>query len=311
MQTGHYAVAKESKTSRSYLLLSLVILIWGINHIVARCMSSPVLFGYIHITGVLLAFLRYVTGALTMTVVLFLKDRSLFKIRDQMRPRLGVLAVSIFVSSVFVLAANQSQAYASAGTTSIIINICPVPVLIYGMFFLGEEITIRKAIGFALGLLGGLMFLYTSLKSEGSPHMAWGVILATVAMFAWAGYTITLHHLEGVNRLAVISIQLTVSSLLIVPFLGVYLMSSPLEFVLDIWSILGILFCGVASSGIAYLLFFRTIEAIGAPKAASFLFLVPFVSLFGDAMLQELPSPVALFGGIAAILGVALITRER
>jgi drug/metabolite transporter (DMT)-like permease len=302
---------KVSRTDHPYLLLSLVILIWGINHIVARCMSSPVLFGYVHITGVLLAFLRYVVGALTLTAVLFLKEGSLLKIRDQMQPFVGVLAVSILASSVFVLAANQSQAYASAGTTSIIINICPVLVLIYGILFLEEAITIPKAIGFSLGLLGGLMFLYTSVKSDGNPHMVWGVLLATIAMFAWTGYTITLHYLEGVNRLAVISIQLIVSSLLIVPFLGVYLMTSPLDFVLDIWSILGILFCGVVSSGIGYLLFFRTIEAIGAPKAASFLFLIPFVSLLGDIMLQELPQPVTLLGGIVAILGVALIKIER
>jgi drug/metabolite transporter (DMT)-like permease len=260
---------------------------------------------------VLLAFLRYVTGAVTLTMVLLLQDRSLLKIRDQMRPFVGVLTVSIIASSVFVLSANQSQAYASAGTTSIIINICPVLVLIYGLFFLEEEITILKAIGFALGLLGGLMFLYTSVKSDGSPQMVWGVLLATIAMFAWAGYTITLHYLEGANRLAVISIQLAVSSLLIVPFLGVYLMNSPLEFVFDIWSILGILFCGVASSGVAYLLFFRAIEVIGAPKAASFLFLIPFVSLLGDIVLQELPQPVTLLGGIAAILGVALIKKEK
>jgi drug/metabolite transporter (DMT)-like permease len=300
-----------SRTDHPYLLLSLVILIWGINHIVARCMSSPVLFGYVHITGVLLASLHYVTGALTLAMILFLEEGSLLKIRDQTRPFIGVLAVSILASSVFVLASNQSQAYASAGTTSIIMNICPVPVLIYGILFLEEEITIRKAIGFALGLLGGLMFLYTSVKSDSSSHMARGVLLATIAMFAWAGYTITLHYLEGANRLVVISIQVAVSSLLIVPFLGVYLMTSPLEFVLDIWSILGILFCGVVSSGIGYLLFFRAIEAIGAPKVASFLFLIQFVSLFGDILLQELPQPVTLLGGIAAILGVTLIKKER
>ena len=300
----------RSTTNHPYLLLLLVIIIWGINHVVARCLSSPVLFGYIHITGVLLAFLRYATGALTLILILFLREGSLSEIHNQTRPFIGVMAVSILVSSVFVLAANQSQAYISAGTSSIIINICPVPVLIYGIFFLEEKLTIPKAIGFALGLLGGLMFLYNSLKSGGSSHVGWGVLLAVIAMIAWAGYTITLHYLEEANRLAVLSIQLAVSSLLIVPFLGVYAMTSPLEFVFDIWSILGVLFCGIASSGIAYLLFFRAIEAIGAPKAASFLFLIPFVSLLGDIMLQELPPPTTLLGGVAAILGVALIKRE-
>ena len=61
---------KTSETSRPYLLLFIVILIWGVNWIVGRCLSSPVLFGYVHITGVLLGFLRYVMGAVTMILIL-------------------------------------------------------------------------------------------------------------------------------------------------------------------------------------------------------------------------------------------------
>ena len=170
--------------------------------------------------------------------------------------------------------------------------------------------TIKKAAGFALGFLGGLLFLYNSLKSNIGPHAGLGILLSAIAMIAWAGYTITLHYLGGVNRVAVLSIQLTVSSLLIVPFLGIYMMTSPLEFILDIWSILGILFCGAVSSGVAYILYFKTIAAIGAPKASSFLFLIPFVCLLGDIMLDELPSPITLIGGVVAILGVALIKRD-
>ena len=39
--------------TRPYLLLTLVILILGINYVVGRCLSSTVVFGYVHITGVL------------------------------------------------------------------------------------------------------------------------------------------------------------------------------------------------------------------------------------------------------------------
>jgi drug/metabolite transporter (DMT)-like permease len=301
---------KASETGHPYLLLFLVILIWGINFIVGRCLSSPVLFGYVHISGVLLGFLRYVVGAITMILILLLQKGRLSPICRQMKPYVKLLGISILASSIFVLSANQSQAYVSSGTTSIIINLCPALVLIYGIVFLEEKLTIKKAVGFTLGFLGGLLFLYNSLKSNIGPHVGLGILLSAIAMIAWAGYTITLHYLEGANRVAVLSIQLTVSSLLIVPFLGIYMMTSPLEFILDIWSILGILFCGAISSGVAYVLYFKTIAAIGAPKSSSFLFLIPFVSLLGDVMLNELPSPITLIGGVVAILGVALIKKD-
>lgn len=301
---------KTSETGRPYLLLFLVILIWGVNWIVGRCLSSPVLFGYVHITGVLLGFLRYVMGALTMILILLFQKEHLSQTCSQMKPYTTILGISILASSLFVLSANQSQAYVSSGTSSIIVNLCPALVLIYGIVFLEENLTIQKTIGFTLGFLGGLLFLYNSLKSNSGSHEDLGILLSSIAMISWAGYTITLHYLEGANRAAVLSIQLTVSSVLIVPFLGIYMTTSPLEFVVDIWSILGILFCGVVSSGIAYLLYFKTIEAIGAPKSASFLFLIPFVCLLGDVMLDELPSPITLIGGVVAILGVALIKRD-
>lgn len=302
---------KASETDYPYLLLFLVILIWGINWIVGRCLSSPVLFGYVHISGVLLGFLRYVVGAVTMILILVLQRGRLSEIYTQMKPFGKVLGISILISSTFVLSANQSQAYVSSGTSSIIVNLCPALVLIYGIIFLEEKLTIQKAIGFTLGLLGGLLFLYNSLTSNSGPHMGLGILLSVIAMITWAGYTITLHYLEGANRVAVLSIQLTVSSLLIVPFLAIYMMTSPLEFIVDIWSILGILFCGAVSSGVAYILYFKTIEIIGAPKSASFLFLIPFVSLIGDVWLHELPSPITLIGGIVAIIGVALIKKDK
>ena len=301
---------KKSGSGHPYFILSLVILVWGLNYIVGRCLSSTVVFGYVHITGVLFAFLRYLTGALTMIIALAFRKRRLREILEEMRPYGKVLSISILASSIFVLSANQSQFYVSSGTTSIIINLFPLFVLIYGIRYLDEKVTIQKITGFALGFIGGLMFLYSSLQGAGGFYMGTGILLSIVAMAAWAGYTLTLYYLGGADRVTVLGVQLTISSLLIVPFLGIYALSYPLAFVFDIWSILGILFSGVITSGIIYILYFKAIEMVGAPRSASFLFLIPFVSLLGDVMLKELPQPVALIGGMMAILGVALIKKD-
>ncbi len=301
---------KKAKSDHPYLILSLVIIVWGLNYIVGRCLSSTVVFGYVHITGVLFAFLRYLTGALTMVMILAIRKRRLIEIRQEMRPYGKVLLMSILASSIFVLSANQSQFYVSSGTTAIIINLFPLLVFIYGIRYLDEKVTIQKITGFALGFIGGLMFLYNSLQSVSGFNLGTGILLSILAMAAWAGYTVTLYYLGGADRVTVLGVQLTIASLLILPFLGIYALSSPLVFVLDIWSILGILFSGVITSGIIYILYFKAIEMVGAPRAASFLFLIPFVSLLGDVMLKELPPPIALIGGVVAILGVALIKKD-
>ena len=113
---------KAPETGYPYLILFFVILIWGINWIVGRCLSSPALFGYVHISGVLLGFLRYVVGAITMILILFLQRGLLSELYKQMKPFGKVLGISILASSIFVLSANQSQAYVSSGTSAIIVS---------------------------------------------------------------------------------------------------------------------------------------------------------------------------------------------
>ena len=61
------------------------------------------------------------------------------------------------------------------------------------------------------------------------------------------------------------------------------------------------------ASGLAYILYFTVIEILGAPRASSFLFLIPFVSLAGDFILGEPPHVIALVAGLIAIIGVALV----
>ena len=285
-------------SKRPYLLLATIILLWGINFIVSRFLSGiePV-----RVSGILFGFFRYSLGALTMLFVIGYRREGLSVIREEIRPYKHILLLSALFSAVFVMASHMSAEFVSSGTTSIIVNLCPTLVLLYGTFYLRERLTPTKVIGFLLGLLGGLIFLWHSLVV--SPGLELGISLALVAMLAWGSYTITLHYLEGANRYIVMT-----SSIMIVPFIILLaLEGSVFILIFDFWSILGILFSGVLASGLAYVLYFTAIENLGAPRASSFLFLVPFVSVVGDFVLGEPPALVALIAGAITLIGVGLV----
>ena len=98
------------------------------------------------------------------------------------------------------------------------------------------------------------------------------------------------------------------STVMILPFMLLMVLDgTSLILVLDAWSVAGLLFSGVLSSGLAYVLYFSSIESLGAPKASSFLFLVPFVSVAGDFVLGEPPEVITLIAGVIALVGVALV----
>lgn len=308
-------IKNNSVLNSPYLLLSIVIFIWGVNYVVGRLLSAahPDLpgFGEPHISGMLYGFFRYLFGAFTMIAVIAYQKKGPQAIREEIRPYQWVLYFSAFVSAIFVLSAHASHEYIPSGTTSIIINLCPIIVFVFGVFFLNEKTTPVKILGFLLGLVGGVVFLWNSIQETAEVNLI-GIILSLVAMLAWGGYTISLHYMEGGDRYIIMTVKHASSTLMIIPFLIIFLMSADeVIFVLDIWTVLGILFAGVIASGLAYLLYFNAIEQLGAPRASSFLFLVPFVSVLGDFVIGEAPALITLLGGVVAMVGVALVKLSK
>jgi len=220
-----------------------------------------------------------------------------------------MLLLSALFSAIFVIAIHTSVEFIPSGTTSIIVNLSPIVVLVFGILFLKESLTPRKIAGFLLGVGAGLIFLWTTLSI--SPGLEWGILLAIIGMFAWGAYTVTLHYLEGADPYIVMAVKHVTSTLMIVPFILLLVLDGVgLILVWDLWTVLGLVFAGVLASGLAYVLYFTAIEMLGAARASSFLFLIPFVSVAGDFILGEPPHIVSLFAGAIAIIGVALVKME-
>ncbi len=298
---------------RAYLGISVTLLLWGLNYWIGRCLASPVLFGTVHMPGIVYGFLRYGLGAITLWVLLWqgrppAGGGGLFSGMSSRHRR--ALFWSTLASSVFVLAAHASHPFVSATTTAVIVNLCPVLVLGYGLLFLGEKLPPSRLAGFGLGLVAGILFLALSWGDGAGNPRGPGILLSLLAMVAWAAYTVSLHYLEGLDRALVLALQQSAATLLVLPFLLAYGAARPIFVVVDRWSTLGLAVGGILCSAVAYLLYFDAIRALGASRTASFLTLVPVVTLLFDALLGDLPAPRALLAAALAIGGVALIRRS-
>jgi len=290
-------------SKRPYLLLVIIITLWGLNFIISRflCGLDPV-----RVSGVLFALFRYTLGAVTLVGVIAYQRRGPRAILEEIRPHRPLILLSALFSAIFVIGLHTSTEFITSGTSSIIVNLNPIVVFLFGVLFLKERLSLTKTVGFLLGLVGGLIFLWTSIIIV--PGIELGILLALVSTFAWGAYTITLHYLEGVDRYVVITVTMVTSSLLLFSFLLIMLFQgfAPV-LILDVFSISGILFVGILSSGVAYVLYFTAIETLGATRASSFLFLIPFVSVVGDFFFGEPPELVVLLAGLIAVIGVGLI----
>ena len=102
------------------------------------------------------------------------------QMQKEIQPYRNILMLSAFLSAVFVMALHMSTEYIPSGTSSIIVNLSPIIVLIYGGIFLSEKLSITKIAGFLLGLVGGIAFFWSSLVFM--PGLEWGIILALIAI---------------------------------------------------------------------------------------------------------------------------------
>jgi drug/metabolite transporter (DMT)-like permease len=83
----------------------------------------------------------------------------------------------------------------------------------------------------------------------------------------------------------------------------------PAVSVSNIWVVICVLMLGIVCSGIAYILYFKLIDEIGAASATTVTFLVPvFGVLWGSLILHEHVGWISVAGGILIITGTALIT---
>ncbi|MHA2220946.1 MAG: DMT family transporter [Candidatus Thorarchaeota archaeon] len=283
--------------------MTLVVILWGTNIIVSRFLTG---LDPVRVSGVFFAFFRYALGALTMVFVMIYQRKGLREINSTIRQYRRVLFSSIIFASIFVVALHTSTEFIPSGTSSIIINLNPIIVLIFGVIFLKERLSPVKLLGFVMGFLGGSIFLMNSIQI--SPGLEFGIILAVIGMVMWGAYTISLHYLEGANRYVVMTVTHLTSSLIILLFIiGLLTAGVQLILILDYFTIVGLLFSGILVSGLGYVLYFTAIEALGAPRASSFLFLMPFVSVMGDFLLREPPEFIILLAGIIAVIGVGLV----
>ncbi|MHA1480822.1 MAG: DMT family transporter, partial [Candidatus Thorarchaeota archaeon] len=216
-------------------MLAVIILLWGSNFVISRFLTG---IDPVRISGIYFAFFRYFLGTLTMVGLMAYKRMGLKQMQLEVRPYRNTLILSAFLSAVFVMALHMSTEFIPSGTSSIIVNLSPIFVLIYGGMFLSEDLSKIKILGFIFGLIGGFMFLWSSLVYM--PGLELGILLALVAMFAWAAYTITLQYLEGADRYIVMTVKHGISTLMIIPFILLLVIEgSQLILILDVYTVTG------------------------------------------------------------------------
>ncbi len=282
-----------------YIVILIQTLLGGATHIAAKSVA-------VDVDAVTLTFLRSVVSIAGLAPVVLVRRRRL-KIDKQDWKRLfglGVLGTGnqlIYMYGIhFTTAANGALLYATT----------PVVVLILSNIFLHECITTSKALGIILAFIGVSIVVFEKGISLTSDY-TYGNLVVLIAVVAWALFTVFGKSMViKYGALNTTSVAAFIGGAMLFPF-GI-MASSRFDFaLLNTSDWLGILYLGVGTSIVSYLLWYYALRRIDASRLAVFANGQPIVAaLLSVIFLQYTITGAFILGGTVTVAGVVLTQKS-
>ena len=287
---------------RGYLALGTLALIWGAAFffikIAIRDMSPATL-----------VFSRAAFGAATLAIIFAARRQTPFPAgtRARLLPFLGMAVVGSLIPWVAIAFGEESI---SSALASILNATTPLWTAVFAYWVTpAERPSPLNYLGVAVGFLGTGILIAPDLIGQPLRATTIGTLAVAGAAASYAvAALLQRRRLRGVSPIQVGFWQLALTAPLALaiaaPTIGATHLHLP--------SVLAIVFLGVGGSGLGFLLYYFTMDTLGATRATTVTFLLPVTAVFWGATLLRESITIPILAGMAVILlGVFLTSRPR
>ena len=278
-----------------FLLLSAI---WGASFMFMRI--GAVEFGALPIAAVRVAI------ATAFLLPLLLSRGQGPQLRKHWKP---VFAIGVINSGIpFALFAFALLSI-TTGLSAVLNATTPLFGALIAWIWLKDRLTPTRVLGLAIGFCGVAMLAWdkASFKPDASGHApGWAVLACLGACISYSiAASAAKRYLGGLPAMVTATgSQMGAALGLALPALWFWPARMP---GLHAW--LAVLALGVVCTGVAYVLFFRLIEQVGAPRALAVTFLIPvFALLYGVLFLDESVTGWMLLCAGVIVVGTSLST---
>ena len=286
------------KSERAAITANLAsMLIFGTIGIVKHYISLP--------SGVI-AFARGVIGAAFLLLVMLLtKHRFAF---DAVKKNLVKLIASGAMLGFNWILLFEAYDYTSVPVATLCYYLAPTFIVLASPIFFKERLTVPKLLCAAVSLIGMVLVSGIFGGNIGGKNPLLGICLGLAAAVLYASIVLINKSVHGVEPFDRTTAQLVISSAVLLPYLLIKgefaaIDASAADFTR---SMLLLLVAGVIHTGVAYALYFGSLEKIKAQTAAIFSYVDPVTAILLAAPI--LHEKLDIFGIIGAVLiiGAAL-----
>ena len=285
-----------------YLKLLLTMALWGGTFIAGRLVVQEM-------GAFAAAFCRFAVASVALVALTHAVEGTLPRPPKQLWWSIfGLGLTGIFAYNIFFFSGLKTI---EAGRAALIIALNPVAIALGAALFFKDPLTPRKGLGIGLSLLGAGVVI-----SGGNPlalvrgEVGRGELFILGCVVSWMIYTLLGKQvMRSLSPFAATTYACGAGALMLLgPALGDGLLTVISTASPTAW--ISILYLGVLGSAVGFSWYYDGLRQIGPAQAGVFINLVPvFAILLAAVMLNEIPSPSLLVGGLLVILGVVLTNR--
>ena len=273
--------------------------------------SSMLIFGtvgvlrrYIPLSSALLAFSRGILGGLFLLVFVRIRKKGRGeKLSGQVLLRLIITGIMIGINWILLFEAYNH-------TTVAIATLCyymePTIVILSAPFLFRERLTPKKTVCAALSIIGMVLVSGVIQEGFGNGNMK-GVLLGLGAALFYSGVVIMNKKTPGVDQYQRTTILLLSAGIVMLPYLlltGGYRIEGA-----NVRAVLLLFVLGIVHTGIAYAMYFGSMEGLKMQTIAVFSYIDPVSALLFSALLLKEPLTVPALIGAVLIIGSAIFSE--
>ncbi|MBQ4155200.1 MAG: EamA family transporter [Clostridia bacterium] len=257
---------------------------------------------YIPISSSTIALLRASIGFIFLLLVILCKKSKIsFK---SINKNLKFLIPSGMFLGVNWILLFESYRYTTVATATLCYYLAPTFIIIASPFVLKEKLGVKKIICAAVSLVG-MVFVSGVLNTGFSFKELAGVLFGIGAALLYASIVLLNKKTRDISSYDLTAFQLFISSLVLLPYVLLTQGFSGVK--LDAKLVVLVIFIGIVHTGIAYMLYFGSVQKVKAQTAALFSYIDPVLAVILSAvLLKESINTLTIIGAVL-ILGASAI----
>lgn len=287
---------RERNDRKSVLMILSAMLIWGTIGLFRR---------FIPLSSAFLAFSRGILGGIFLLIVMRIKrEKTAERLPLRTVVRLTLTGAAIGINWILLFEAYN---YTTVAVATLCYYMQPTIVILLSPVIFREKLTSKRALCAVFAIIG--MFFVSGVIGGGAAQASnlKGIFLGLGAAVLYSIVVITNKSTTGIDAYRKTTIQLLSAGSVMIPYLLLTGGYSSMSF--SAQTVILLLIVGIVHTGIAYVLYFRSMDGLKAQSIAIFSYIDPVAAMLVSAVFLNEPLSIYHIIGAILIIGSAVISE--